>query len=272
MCDAYVIETVKKRMLSRRSFLMAAPAVAAAPVMTAAPMAFAQGRPEKIIDLTHTLTENFPTFGRDKAVRIEQRSTFRRDGNNSFYVTVNEHAGTHIDAPIHFSADGATVDEIPVGQLICPVVVINIRSRASSNPDAAVTPDDLKAWRSRHGDFPSGCCVALYSGWERKLPSARRFRNADDDGVMHFPGFHSEAAQMLLEETNAVGLATDTLSIDIGASTRYDTHFTWLPAGRWALEGVANLGELPPKGATLFVGAPTWKGGTGGPTRVIALV
>ena len=187
-------------------------------------------------------------------------------------MTLNEHAGTHIDAPFHFAKNGATVDEIPVGQLVCPLVVIDIKRRASRNPDTAVTPDDLKAWRARYGDFPPGCCVALNSGWDRKSGSKRRFRNADDDGVMHFPGFHVEAAKMLLEETSAVGLASDTLSIDIGASTRFDTHYTWLGAGRWGLEAVANLDDVPPNGATLFVGAPTWKGGTGGPTRVIALV
>nr|WP_256368115.1 MULTISPECIES: cyclase family protein [unclassified Ruegeria] len=33
-------------------------------------------------------------------------------------MTVNEHTGTHIDAPLDFSADGASVDEIPVSDLI----------------------------------------------------------------------------------------------------------------------------------------------------------
>ena len=272
MCDAHVIATVKQRLLSRRSFLSTAPALAAASTLAAAPLAQARGGPQKVVDLTHTLTENFPTFGRDRAVSLKQRSTFDRDGQSSFYVTLNEHAGTHIDAPFHFSPDGMTVDQIPVGQLVCPLVVIDVSSRAGRNPDTAVTPDDLKAWRARNGDFPPGCCVAMYSGWERRANSNRRFRNADEDGVMHFPGFHGEAAKMLLEESSAVGLATDTLSIDIGASTRFEVHYTWLGAGRWGLEGVANLGELPSKGAIMIVGAPVWEGGSGGPSRVMALV
>lgn len=271
MCDAHVIETVKQRMLSRRSFLQAAPALAAAPVAAAAPLAFARS-PQKVVDLTHTLSPDFPTFGGDAGVELKERSTFRRNGQNSYYVTLNEHAGTHIDAPFHFSKDGQTVDEIPVEKLICPLVVVDISAKASWNADAALTPDDLKDWRKTHGDFPPGCCVALFSGWESRLPSKRHYTNADDDGVHHYPGFHGEAAQMLMEETSAIGVAVDTFSIDIGASKTFDTHYSWLPSGRWGLECVANLGELPAKGATMIVGAPKWEGGSGGLTRVMALV
>ena len=55
-----------------------------------------------------------------------------------------EHTGTHMDAPLHFSPDGMSVDLIPVSDLVVPLAVIDIKSRASDNPDAAVTPDDIK--------------------------------------------------------------------------------------------------------------------------------
>ncbi len=111
----------------------------------------------------------------------------------------------------------------------------------------------------------------MNGGWDRFAKDAR-FRNADERGLMHFPGFHVEAAHMLLEARSVVGLAVDTLSIDHGPSTTYATHRAWLPAGRWAAEGLANLSSLPPLGATLVVGAPTVQGATGGPSRIIALL
>lgn len=77
---------------------------------------------------------------------------------------------------------------------------------------------------------------------------------------------------MLLDETTCLGIAVDTPSLDIGASTTFDTHYTWLPTGRWGIESVASLGTLPVSGATLIVGAPKHKGGTDGPARVMALV
>lgn len=42
--------------------------------------------------------------------------------------------------------------------------------------------------------------------------------------------------------------------------------------GGWGVEALANLDALPAKGETLVVGAPNVRGGTGGPTRVFALV
>jgi kynurenine formamidase len=106
-------------------------------------------------------------------------------------------------------------------------------------------------------------------GWDAHV-AGPKFRNADEKKVMHFPGFHVEAARMLLESTTVSGIAVDTLSLDFGPSPDFATHYAWLPSGRWGLEAVANLGQLPAKGATLVVGAPKVRGATGGPCRVFA--
>jgi kynurenine formamidase len=176
-----------------------------------------------------------------------------------------------MDAPIHFSADGLTADAIPVENLVVPLAIIDISARAEDDSDAQVTPDDIRAWIAEHGAIPDGACVAMRSGWDRRV-TGDGFRNADADGVMHFPGFHVEAAQLLMEEANVVGMAVDTLSLDFGRSADFVTHYAWLPSNRWGLECVANLGELPASGATLVLGAPKIQGASGGPSRVIALV
>jgi kynurenine formamidase len=148
--------------------------------------------------------------------------------------------------------------------------VIDIREKANANADAQVTPDDIKAWIAANGMLPKNCCVAMNSGWDAHVATAK-FRNADDSNAMHFPGFHIEAAQMLIEDGNAIGIAADTLSLDFGPSPDFATHYSWLPSGRWGLECVANLGAMPAAGATLIVGAPKIRGGTGGPSRVFAM-
>ena len=56
------------------------------------------------------------------------------------------------------------------------------------------------------------------------------------------------------------------------SSPDFATHYAWLASGHWGLEGAANLDQLPANGATLIVGAPKVRGGTGGPSRVLALV
>ena len=275
MCDAHVINTVKERMLSRREFFKTTAAAAAGVAAATAapislPVAAAGGGGWSVSDLTHTTSEDFPTFGGVPTFAKKQLYNYAENKFNMFDITVNEHTGTHIDAPLHFSADGWSVDAIPVSKLIAPLCIVDIRAKAAANADAQLTPDDLRAWVAQHGEIPDGACVAMNSGWDAHVNSAK-YRGADADGKLHFPGFHVESAAYLLEETTAVGIAVDTLSQDYGPSPDFAFHYAWLPHNRWGLECVANLSALPATGATIIAGAPKFAGGSGGPTRIFAL-
>lgn len=279
MCDLCVINSVKQRMLNqdlpdgagRRDFLKRAAVVATVGSgVAAATPALAQGA-STVEDMTHELHPDFPTYFGEPGFAMSQVYNFKDNGFNLFTYNVNEHTGTHIDAPLHFSADGQSVAEIPVQNLVVPLCVIDIASRADSDADTQVTPEDIKAWIAKHGDIPENACVAMHSGWAQYINDPK-FRNADAAGTQHYPGFHVEATQMLMEETLAIGLAVDTLSLDHGMSADFATHYAWLPSNRWGIENIANLDKLPAKGATLVVGAPKHRGGTGGPCRVFAMV
>ena len=273
MCDICVMNAVKEKMLSRRDLFRTgaagAAALAAGLAVTGAP-ALADGH-ERVEDMTHELHENFPTyFGKPQ---FSRKQLFNH-AEHSFSVweyTLVEHTGTHIDAPLHFSADGQSVAEIPVSSLFAPLCVIDIADRAEGDADTQVTPDDIKAWIAANGDIPQNACVAMHSGWSKHV-ATDKFRNADSDGKQHYPGFHGEAAKMLMEETAAASIAVDTLSLDHGISADFATHFSWLPSGRFGIECLANLHKLPANGATLVIGAPKVRGGTGGPARIFAMV
>ncbi len=114
--------------------------------------------------------------------------------------------------------------------------------------------------------------MAINSGWSKKAENTADFTGRDDNRVMHFPGFHIEATQMLLEESSAVAIAVHTLSLDYGPSQDIATHYAWLPAGRYGIENLANLDAVPANGATVIVGAPKTKGGSGGPARIFAAI
>ena len=242
-----------------------------ASVVAAGPAAARFPAFRQLVDLTHTLSPSFPTFFGTPGIALKQLKEIKRDGFNLMEWTVLEHSGTHIDAPIHFSAAGAGPAEIALSQLVVPLAVIDVAAKADADADYQVTPDDIRAWEKRHGRLPRGGCVAMNAGWDRHVTSAR-FVGKDDKGGFHFPGFHPEATAMLLKERQVVGLAVDTLSLDHGPSKEFKTHYQWLPAGRWGLENVAGLGRLPARGATLVAAAPKVAGATGGPTRVFALV
>ena len=275
MCDICVMNAVKEKMLSRRSFfkgsVMAGAAAVAGAVGTSAsaPSAMAAGH-QRVEDMTHTIHEKFPTYFGDSQFSKKQKFNFAEHHFNLFEYTVNEHTGTHVDAPLHFSADGKSVDEIPVENLVAPLCVIDIAGRAQDNADTQVTPDDIKTWMAKHGDIPANACVAMHSGWAAKV-NTDQFRGFDGK-AQHYPGFHVEATKMLMEKTGAMSIAVDTLSLDHGMSADFATHYAWLPTGRFGIENLANLDKVPASGATLIVGAPKHKGGTGGPSRIFAMV
>lgn len=283
MCVPGTREVVLKR-LSRRDFFKATAALMAGAMIPAPVLAGTAsgresldlteviGRPfKRAVDLTHVITKDFPTYFGTQNLVIDTLFTYDPNGFNMFRWRLVEHTGTHMDAPFHFSPDGMSADQLPLSMLIVPLVVVDIREKAEDNPDAQLTLDDLRRWERRHGRIPKDACVAMNSGWAEKV-NTLEFRNADANGVLHFPGFHVEAVDFLLEERDVNGIAVDTLSLDYGASADFATHYRWLPNNRWGMEAVANLDVLPARGATLIVGGPKIAGATGGITRLIALV
>lgn len=221
-----------------------------------------------VVDLTHTFTPEFPTFGGTPGISMEKTVDFEESGYQLFRVTYDEHSGTHLDAPLHFSEDGASVDELDPETLICPLCIVDISAKAAEDANAMLEAEDIEAWVSANGDIPAGACVALFSDWASKLGDPS-FRN-DADGNFAFPGFAKSATDMLAE-MGVAAIGVDTLSLDPGSSADFAVHYGWLPSGRYGIECLANLDKLPTTGATIFVGAPKHGGGTGGPARVLAV-
>jgi kynurenine formamidase len=279
MCVPGTIEAVRERaetegmpLVNRRTALLGGGAVAAGAALPA--KAFAARRPKKRFrDLTHVFRAGFPIYGTPPTFVTPSRKTIVNVNPDGFYGqewTFWEHSGTHMDVPGHFIQDGRRSPEIKPRELIVPIVVIDIASRVASNPDAVVTPDDLRAFERRNGRIPRGALVAMHSGWESRVDDPEAFRNPDASGVLHFPGFGKAALDWLLDRRRIAAIGVDTLSLDPGNSTTFDVHLTLLGADKYGVENLANLKRIPPRGATAYVGLVPWEEGSGGPCRVIA--
>ena len=271
MCNTCLMESVRASVRTHptafeRSATAAAQSRAAGAGTARDNLARSAGR---VIDLTHVYDDAFPTYDGHPGITMKAINEFGRDRSNLFRLTIFEHTGTHVDAPLHFSADGASLSELDPQKLLCPLCVIDISAKAKDEVNAMVMPEDIERWISVNGAIPEGACFAMHSGWGAKAPGAS-FRNTTD-GKLAFPGF-SKAATDLLAELGVAGIAVDTLSLDPGNSTEFAVHYAWLGGGRFGVECVANLDQLPATGATVFVGAPTHRGGTGGPARILAVV
>jgi kynurenine formamidase len=270
MCHACVIDNVKQGMLSRRDLFRSAAAVGmvagTAGLMAVRP---AMAQASKVVDLTHTYDGAFPTFDGNPGIFYEPAVKFADSGYQLWKLTIFEHTGTHIDAPLHFTEDGTSVAELAPESLVCPLCVLDIKAKAAEDANAMVEPADIEAWVSANGEIPAGACVAMNSGWAAKVGDPL-YRNTPD-GKFAFPGF-SKAATDMLAGLNVACIGVDTLSLDPGNSADFAVHFSWLPGGRYGIENLANLDGLPATGATVMVGAPKHKDGTGGPARILALV
>jgi kynurenine formamidase len=247
----------------------AALAVATPSLAAAAPSAITDGRRRRAVDLTHRLVKAFPTFTHDQPTD-EVVADFPTAGFYAKRWTIGEHTGTHIDTPGHFVEGMRLVDEITAAELVAPIVVIDIRRKARNDPNAMVEPDDLARFERRHGRIPEGALVCMDSGWAEKADDPDEFLGGPAFPEYNFPGFSIDAADWLLARRNPVGIGVDTVSLDPGNSLTFDVHVGFLGEDRYGVEGLNNLGRIPPRGAEAFVGPIPWEDGSGSPCRVIA--
>src|SRR5262249_62206660 len=119
----------------------------------------------KVVDLTHTMSPDFPTFLGKPGIEMEREFEFKKDRFNLFWWRIIEHAGTHLDAPIHFSESGLSAEKLAVEQLVVPLVVVNLCYQAEQGADYLLSREDVAKWEAKYGRLPAGCCVAIHSGW-----------------------------------------------------------------------------------------------------------
>jgi kynurenine formamidase len=262
-------------MMSRRALLSSVIGAAAVgrtrhDVDTALP-----SKTARLIDLTHTLSPDVPYIHVKDATFPFQREPIATIPARGVYANrwaLTEHIGTHLDAPCHFAENAVCVSAIPLSQLCVEAAVIDLSTRAAGNPDTELTNEDLDSWIAMHGPLPARCAVLLRSGWGARWPSQARFANADDTGTMRFPGFSARCVERLAGASSVLGVGTDTFSIDPGRDIGYAGHKILAARGKWAVECLANLEQLPPRGATLLIGAIPVEAASGSPARVVAWV
>jgi kynurenine formamidase len=233
----------------------------------------ADGRTE-VVDLTHALSSANPHWPGPgyEPFAYEIFATIEDDGVLSGRFTMAEHTGTHIDAPSHFTEGQIPVDGIPLDQLIVQAVVIDARAQVREDPDYLLTPEDVLGWEDINGLIPPNTLVFMYTGWDERWSDFDSYKNADQEGKLHFPGFSPESAELLTGERDVAGLGIDTLSVDYGLSEDFQVHHVSHGRAKYHLENVANLGELPATGTQVIVAPIKIAEGTGGPARIFALV
>lgn len=250
------------------------PEAAAAPAAAGFDLAAAE-----LVDLSHTYDETtlyWPTSpSRFERTVLAHGPTEAGYFYSAGAVATPEHGGTHLDAPIHFAAEGWTADVIPLERLIGAAVVIDVRAAAEADPDHRLTVAEVEAWEAEHGRVPKGAIVLLRTGWSRRWPDAKAYLGDDtagDASDLHFPSYGAEAARLLIEDRGVATLGVDTASIDHGPSADFPVHRLAGERQVPGFENLTNLDALPATGVWVVALPMKIGGGSGGPLRAVALV
>jgi len=131
-------------------------------------------------------------------------------------VSIHEHLGTHIDAPVHRIQGGKYLPEIPYQQYwMVPAAVIDITEQCAADADYQLTVQDITAWKGDIEEFLKEHGLLCTPAGSRKHRTLRHFLMRRKRNLA-FPGVGSEAANFLVTERDINGVALDVTSVDRG--------------------------------------------------------
>lgn len=230
---------------------------------------------KRFVDLTHTFGPDTPHWKGFSPEQVKVLYTIKKDGFKVQQFTHVGQWGTHIDAPAHFHEGLRTVDQIPVSQMLMPLVVIDVHEKVARNPDYTLTVGDIRAWESRHGRIPEHAFVAMRTDWSKRWPSQAAMQNQDAKGIAHYPGWSLPALQLLYLKRKITATGHETTDTDPGKATShndYSLESYILGLDHYQIELLTNLDKVPEAGALVMVSWPKAQDGTGFPARVVAIL
>jgi kynurenine formamidase len=220
------------------------------------------------------LEEGAPIWPTHPPLIIHRTITHERHGYFTNTIFMPEHVGTHCDAPAHAvpSMPDATIDVIPIEQMVGPAAVLDFSSR-NLEAGEMLTAADIEAWEKANGLIRPDDIVLLNFGWlarHWRTDVEARFYASNQPGL-------DETAVRLIYERGAKALGSDNTNAE---SPIRDGEFLnpgyahmryFLPNGLPLIESLANLDRLPSR--CFFIALPLKiKGGSGSPVRPIALI
>jgi len=238
------------------------------------------------VDLTMPLEPATPTlqlppqFAKSKKFTLEEISRYDERGPAWYWnnFSCGEHTGTHFDAPIHWVSGkdlpNNAVDTIPPERFVGPAFVLDCSKQSAKDPDFLLTKRFIEKWEKDHARISPRSWVLMRTDWSKRTDPAE-YQNYDETG-QHTPGPDVEAVKFLVEERDVLGFGTESIGTDAGQAYHlrppYPCHTFMHGAGRYGLQCLTNLDQLPPTGALVVAAPLKIRQGSGSPLRVIAFV
>ncbi len=207
----------------------------------------------EIIDLSLALKEGARGYERESVKTIE------KDGWNASTLHIYSHAGTHMDAPVHFNVSSETIDELDPGKFVTQCFLVDI-----PDPDEKllITKDHLIDLKNEN---LKGKSIVFRTGWSGYANQPEKYRDK-------LPRISQDLATFLVEkEVSAIGVEPPSVADVNNPEELTRVHTILMQGGITIIEGLANLDKLSGKPFTLIALPLKIKKGDGAPARVIAI-
>lgn len=162
----------------------------------------------KFVDLTWDLTKDTPIYPGDPEPKIEVATTIENEGYNLSGVFVGTQTGTHVDAPYHFSNDGATIEQMELDFFFGEGIVVRVTDKKAQEK---ITMEDMKPYM---GKITAGKIVLFNTNWYKKLGTPEFFQH---------PYIAGEVAEYLVEKGIRF-ICIDTINADQTGGTEFPVH------------------------------------------------
>jgi kynurenine formamidase len=209
----------------------------------------------RLIDLTHVIDPQMQVFPGTKPPQLQHEGKVSMDGYTVTTVTLQNHIGTHMDAPAHMVEGGLTLDQMPVATFYGTAVMIDARNSVGEIEVSQLKKDESIIAQS---DF-----VVLFTGWSRYFGEETYFGR--------FPVLSNEAA-MWLTQFKLKGVAMDTISVDPMESKDFINHKILLNHGFVVVENLKNLDAIKQKTCILSMMPLHFVKSDGAPIRAMAIL
>lgn len=212
----------------------------------------------KIIDLTHTISEDMPVYPGTEPPKLQTANTYEKDGFKETLITMFSHTGTHMDAPAHIFPGRTTLDEFPITQFVGKGLVIDC---TDLNEGQIITMDYINPVRDK---ADAAEFIIFYMGWDKHWGTDAYFGD--------YPYIDEEVTQYIIDSKKK-GVGLDAIGIDPISDGKLSIHHRLFAENEIVvIENLANLGQV---GSEIFIFCALplkYCSSDGAPIRAIAIL
>lgn len=210
---------------------------------------------KKFVDLSWDLTEQTPIYPGDPEPKITVATTLEKEGYNLSGVYVGTQTGTHVDAPYHFSSDGAKIDEMELDFFFGEAVVIRVTDKKAREE---ITMEDVMPY---DGKIKEGTIVLFNTNWYKKVGTEEFFEH---------PYVSGEVAEYLVKK-GVRFLCIDTINADQTGGTEFPVHDLFSEKRLMIGENMAYFDHIDFENVVVAAFPLKIVGTDGSPVRAVAM-